>query len=602
MTLDESLQDQLGRFFSCNSKKITMKNRNELLNKLSFQPGDHLCCLYETDEQHKALLTPFLRQGIERGEKVRYIVDNRTEKTILGYLLEDGFEVGPHLQSGQLGILRFDETYVRRGTFDPDEMINLLEAETIKALAEGYNALRVTGEMTWTLRGLPGSERLIEYEAKLNHFFDNNRCLAICQYDVRLFSPELLLGVLTTHPVAAIGTELYKNFYYISPADFVRGDSKARLDHWVSNLREHKRAEYEAKLAYEECMQILTTATDGIGLIDADFNILRINATFSNLVGISEDEAVGKKCFEIFGGPLCQTPDCSLARILSGDRIVEYEVERERNDGTRVPCITRASPIQGPGGELVGIIAYLKDITERKLMEQHIRVLPQKLLRVQESERERIGRYLHDQVAQDLSTAKIACETLFDNQPRVSHEIRRKVSDLAELLQGGIEAVRNLAYDLRPPSLDQLGLVRTIFQHCHDFMARQGIKVDFYTAGLDNLKLDSDTEINLYRLIQEALTNVKRHAHARHVSLRIVASFPNIVMCIEDDGKGFDTKERLKQALNEKRLGLRSMQERVNLLGGKMRIQSRIMKGTKISIEIPYKEKRYGSDQRHTDH
>jgi PAS domain S-box-containing protein len=573
-----------------------MKNNNQLLHKLSFQPGDHLCFLYETDKHHKVLLTHFIRQGLERGEKVRYIVDNRTEKTILGYLQEDGFEVGPHLQSGQLGVLRSNETYVRRGIFDPDEMINLLRAETIRALTEGYDALRVTGEMSWTLRGLPGSERLIEYEEKLNHFFDNNRCMAICQYDVRLFPPELLLGVLTTHPVAAIGTKLYKNLYYMSPADFVRGDPKARLDHWLRNLQEQKREEERAKLAYEECMQILNTATDGIGLIDTDFNILRINATFSTLVGISEDEAVGKKCFEIFGGPSCQTPDCPLTRILSGDKLVEHEVERERNDGTRVPCLTRASPIHGPGGELVGIIADLKDITERKLMEQHIRVLPHKLLSAQENEREKIGRYLHDQVAQDLSTAKIACETLFDNQPRVSHETRRKVSDLAELLHRCIEAVRNLAYDLRPPRLDQLGLARTIFLHCQDFMAREGINVDFYTAGLDNLRLESNTEINLFRLIQEALTNVKRHADARHVSLRLVASFPYIVLRIVDDGQGFDTKERLQQALNEKRLGLQSMQERVELLGGKMSIHSRIMKGTKISIEIPYKENRYGSD------
>jgi signal transduction histidine kinase len=223
-------------------------------------------------------------------------------------------------------------------------------------------------------------------------------------------------------------------------------------------------------------------------------------------------------------------------------------------------------------------------------------------MRAHENEREKNGRNMHDQVAQDQSTAKIPCETLFDNQPRVSHEIRQKVSDLAKLLQRSIEAVRNLAYDLRPPSLKQLGLVRTIFQHCQDFMAREGIKVDFYTGGLDNLPLHPDIEINLYRLIQEALTNVKRHADARHVLLRLVASFPYIVLRIEDDGRGFDTKERLQQALDEKRLGLQSMQERVKLLGGKMSIHSRIMKGTKISIEIPYKENRHGSDQRHTDH
>ncbi|GAG34605.1 unnamed protein product, partial [marine sediment metagenome] len=135
------------------------------------------------------MLTPFVRHGLERAEKVLYIVDARGAETVLDYLRDDGLDPEPYLASGQLTILTADDTYLKQGVFDPDGMIALLQTETERALAEGYAALRVTGEMSWALRGLPGSERLIEYEAKLNEFFPGSKCLAICQYDRRAFDP-----------------------------------------------------------------------------------------------------------------------------------------------------------------------------------------------------------------------------------------------------------------------------------------------------------------------------------------------------------------------------------------------------------------------------
>ena len=221
------------------------------------EPGDHLCCLYETEEEHRAVLTPFLRQGLERGEKAVYIVDARTAETILGYLRDEGLGVEPYLARGQLVILTRDDAYMRDGVFDPGRMIALLRAETDRALAEGYPALRVTGEMTWALRGLPGSERLIEYEARLNEFFPGSRCLAICQYDRRRFDPEVLLDVLRTHPIAIVGTEVYDNFYYTPPTELLGGDLPAlTLSHWLENLDERKWAE-EALRQYAERLKIL---------------------------------------------------------------------------------------------------------------------------------------------------------------------------------------------------------------------------------------------------------------------------------------------------------------------------------------------------------
>ena len=122
--------------------------------------GDHLCCLYETEEERWAVLTPFLRQGLERGDKVVYILDARTAETVVGYLRDPSTSSGQaldaelYLTSGQLATFNRKDAYLREGVFDPDGMIALLRAEIERALDEGYSALRVTGEMTWALRGL----------------------------------------------------------------------------------------------------------------------------------------------------------------------------------------------------------------------------------------------------------------------------------------------------------------------------------------------------------------------------------------------------------------------------------------------------------------
>jgi len=205
------------------------------------EPGDHLCCIYETEEEHRNVLTPFIKEGLEANQKVIYIVDANTAEEILDYLRETDYPPEHYRDSGQLLLLTGDESYLKGGTFDPDAMIDLLEKETEKALNQGYSALRVTGEMTWALRGHPGSDRLMEYENKLNRFFPNHQALGLCQYDRTQFDPEVLLGVLRTHPIAVIGNETYENFHYIPPGKLL-GDSpkKAEFSSWEEGLRTSK--------------------------------------------------------------------------------------------------------------------------------------------------------------------------------------------------------------------------------------------------------------------------------------------------------------------------------------------------------------------------
>ncbi|UCH89729.1 MAG: PAS domain S-box protein [Thermoplasmata archaeon] len=131
-------------------------------------------------------------------------------------------------------------------------------------------------------------------------------------------------------------------------------------------INKRKQDERRIKAINKELDQIFNTAADGMRLIDKDFTVFRINETFSNLIGLDKDEIIGKKCYETFRGPFCHTEHCPLKKIFNGEEYVECDVEKERNDGTKIPCIVTATPFRGPDGELLGIVEDFKDITERE--------------------------------------------------------------------------------------------------------------------------------------------------------------------------------------------------------------------------------------------
>ncbi|MBW2252502.1 MAG: PAS domain-containing protein, partial [Deltaproteobacteria bacterium] len=251
-------------------------------------------------------------------------------------------------------------------------------------------------------------------------------------------------------------------------------------------------------------------------------------------------------------------------------------------------------------GKMIKTRASLEDISGLKRAEEHIHSLTHALINAHESERQMISRELHDRIAQDLSTLKIGFDTLLYNQASVSPEESQKAAGFSEIFKNTIAAVRDLSYDLRPPLLDEMGLVEAISHFCESFSEAHGVKVHLNTAGMDNLKLNFETEINLYRLVQEGLNNIRKHAGAADAFVKLVAASPNIILRIEDNGQGFDVERRLEATTNEKRMGLRSMEERTCLLGGKMTVESLPLKGTKILIKIPQKKGKNGTKENDT--
>ena len=237
------------------------------------------------------------------------------------------------------------------------------------------------------------------------------------------------------------------------------------------------------------------------------------------------------------------------------------------------------------------IAEHVSRNVERHRSEESIKSLSRELIRIQERERHRISRDLHDKVAQDLASLKIAIETLFRDTPTIVRSQTLKVSKILQILEESIRSVRKISYDLHPAGLDEMGIAVALEMLCDEYSEHHAIDIGFHSAGIEKLKMDSNTQINLYRIVQEGLNNICRHAEAKNVRLKLVAAYPNIILRMEDDGKGFEIQKRMRETVLEKRMGLMSMRERANLLGGKVRITSKEGKGTKVVVKFPFTKK-----------
>lgn len=277
---------------------------------------------------------------------------------------------------------------------------------------------------------------------------------------------------------------------------------------------------------------------------------------------------------------------------------------KESYDQLDRKIMARTQQLSETNAELIKeVVERILAEEEQKKAEARVHILTQELLRVQEVERKRIALDLHDNIAQELSALKVMSESLTADPCLHPAQFQRQTGEWAEVLKHCVGTVRELAYNLWPSSLEHMGIKTALAEYCRDFTKKTGRPVEFSAAGMDRLSrsLDYDIAINIYRLVQEALNNIRQHAAANRSQVKLVASGGTIVLQIVDDGKGCDLDEVRARALAEKRFGLLGMQERVRLLNGSLTITSRPHKGTRILIEIPW-DNSHADDQQNRDH
>ena len=349
-----------------------------------------------------------------------------------------------------------------------------------------------------------------------------------------------------------------------------------------------RRAEEAANQANAELTQIFETAADGMRIVDKDFNVLRANQTFLDMAGMTREELIGKKCFDVFRGHRCDTPNCPLKQILDGEERVEYDSDKQAADGRIVPSIVTVTPFKRPDGSVVGIVEDFKDISERRRAEQEIMVSRERLREltshlqlVREEERSRIEREIHDELGQALAALNMDVYWLRKRLPEDNTEMRDKIAAMSELIRTTIASVRRICLELRPWLLNDFGLSAAIDWQAGEFTKRTNIPCQI-TSTPTEIVLEQDLSIAIYRIFQEALTNVIRHAKATRMDVKLDYQAGIFRMRISDNGKGITTTEKNTS------FGLIGMQERVIGFGGDFHIDSDT-NGTVIDILIPTK-------------
>ncbi|MEM7538889.1 MAG: response regulator [Chloroflexota bacterium] len=221
-----------------------------------------------------------------------------------------------------------------------------------------------------------------------------------------------------------------------------------------------------------------------------------------------------------------------------------------------------------------------------------LRQLTAKLTEVQEQERRELARELHDEMGQALTAVRMNLASIENALPAEytspTHAVGERLQEAAVLTDHTLEQIRELALNLRPPMLDDLGLGPTLRWYIKQFAARMDVEATFDIQGLDDTigqRLEPSIETTLYRVVQEALTNISRHANANKVEIQLICDDTSVNVAVQDDGRGFDMSQR--NGRQTPGMGLLGMHERVTLLGGTFEIVSERGKGTQIGLSIP---------------
>jgi len=329
---------------------------------------------------------------------------------------------------------------------------------------------------------------------------------------------------------------------------------------------------------------LFENARDAIYVHDLKGNYIRVNHAAETLSGYKREEIVGHNFIEFVAAGDLEFGRKTFYAKLAEQGETSFEVDVKAKDGRRVPVEIRTRAIY-ENGVMVGVQGIARDITERKLAQDTLQMFSRQLIEAQEDERRRIARELHDQIGQILTAVKMNLHTV--QRFSLGSEAGSYMKDNIEAVDEALRLVRDLSIDLRPPVLDDLGLVTALGWYVDRYTMRTGLNVDVVIELPNpNERFSRDLETACFRIAQEALTNVVRHANASQVIVLLTRTTKTLTLVVKDDGVGFDLKSLRKRAPRTATLGLISMQERAHAARGTIEIDSAISEGTEIRFSV----------------
>ncbi len=338
---------------------------------------------------------------------------------------------------------------------------------------------------------------------------------------------------------------------------------------------------------------VLDQVRDIIVTADKAWNITYWNRFAEDSLQWRAEEVLGKNVFDLLVPPESVPAAREAMASLESCGKWEGEILVRRKDGTTFWEHTRTSVLKDASGASVGYVGIAQDITERKNAEEERRVTLQRLVTAQEDERRRISRELHDELGQILTTVSVGFNAIEHDVSGLPAALEH-IAELRELTDRTLAMAHRIAQDLRPLELDRWGLGEALRLHVEEWAHHAGIETSYFARGLDGERLDSAVETALYRIAQEALHNIRRHARAARVNVLLERSGCCLRLTVGDDGCGFILPRDAGDTQHLRQLGLRGMCERAELLGGSLDIESAPGRGTSILARIPLTPDRNG--------
>lgn len=356
-----------------------------------------------------------------------------------------------------------------------------------------------------------------------------------------------------------------------------------------SPVDDARRGEMETPRCSTQLLRLFIEHTPAsIAMFDRDMRYLVVSHRFLADYDLGEQALIGRSHYEVF--PEIPERWKEIHRRCLAGAVERCEEDSfPRKDG-RIDWVRwEIRPWHEENGEIGGVILFSEVITERKQAEENLRLsrdrlveLTRRLVEAQEAERRAIGRELHDQIGQMLTAIKLTLE-IAGQLP--AEAAAKKIVQAQELATDLLSRVSRLSMELRPAMLDDLGLVPALVWYVNRYQEQTGINVEFKHNGAESRRFSTAIEMTIYRIVQEALTNVARHAHATSIQLTIWMNGDWLEVRIDDDGVGFDAQTALAQ-----NRGLTGMRERAELVGGVFQIESEKDKGARLLVRLPLHE------------
>ncbi len=355
-----------------------------------------------------------------------------------------------------------------------------------------------------------------------------------------------------------------------------------------------RRAEHALRESEERYRELFENSKDAFYVHDIDGIYTSVNRAAEKLSGYSREQIVGKHFSEFMTPEHARHVQRQLLKKLESTSETTYEIEMITKKGRHVP-VEISSRLIFENGVPVGVQGCVRDISERKKAQEAARNYSRRLIEAQEAERRRISRELHDQVGQILTAVKMNLHVL--RHKCTQPEILLSINDNLKVIDEAVDQIRDLSVDLRPLLLDDLGLVVALRWYLERQTRNLGIPAKFVSGSLDeDDRFSSELETACFRIVQEGVTNIVRHARATRISVRLERVISDLILLITDDGAGFDAR-MLRSSNGMSTLGLRGMEERAQAVGGTITIDSAPALGTEICARFPIKgEKRRDAD------